>query len=54
MKIKDLIDKVVEENIQLWDMPDFTLIVRDASGKNLTVDNIKINKDNKTIRIVVK
>jgi hypothetical protein len=53
MKIQELIEKIAEENIQLWDMPQFSLIMRDETGKSLMIKNMKVNKENKTVRIVV-
>ena len=52
--VKDLIEKVSEQDVSLWDMQQFSLIIRDANGKTLSVEDVKVNADNKTIRIKVK
>lgn len=54
MKIQDLLEKVSEENIPFWDMRNFSLIVRDSKGKALTIHDMKVNAENKTVRITVK
>jgi hypothetical protein len=54
MKIQTLIDKISEQDIGLWDMPGFSVIIRDTNGKTLNVDDIKVDADKKTVRIRVK
>lgn len=54
MKIKTLIEKISEEDVALWDMQEFSVIIRDTSGKTLNVDDIKVDTDKKTVRIRVK
>lgn len=54
MKISDLLDKIAEANVNLWEMKEYSLVVRDSTGKELKLEDLKVNSDNKTIRIKVK
>lgn len=53
MKISDIINKVVEENVSLFEMNDYSIVIKDLNGKEMKIDNLKVKSDRKTIFISV-
>jgi hypothetical protein len=51
MRIQNILDKLDEENISLWDLKSFTITITDSDGKQRKIKNFKLNADDKTIRV---
>ena len=51
MSIQDLLDKVIEEGVSLWDMKSYTFTIIGPDGSTLEVKNIKIDTDNRKIKL---
>ena len=52
--VKELIEKVSEQNVGLWEMRQFSITIRDSRGRMLKVADIKVDADKKNIRIKVE
>jgi hypothetical protein len=52
--IKELIEKVSEQDVGLWEMRQFSITIRDTKGRMLRVTDIKVDPDKKNIRIKVE
>jgi hypothetical protein len=53
MKIQNLIDKVTEE-VTLWDMTSYDLVIKDSNNKRFEIIKIKPDTDKKTVVITIK
>jgi hypothetical protein len=53
MKIQDLLDKINEANVGLWDMPRYTVTIKDSKGNIVSISDLKVDseKENITIRL---
>lgn len=51
MSIQDLLDKVIEEGVSLWDMKSYTFKIIGPDGKQLIVKDIKIDPENRKIKL---
>jgi len=54
MKIQELLDKVGEYDIGLFELTSFSIDIRNSSNKTLTIDSLKIDEKSKKIIIKVK
>jgi hypothetical protein len=54
MKVQDLLDKVGEADVGLWDMPRYKIIIQDSKRNTVTVDTIKVDSEKETITIRLK
>jgi ABC-type transporter MlaC component len=54
MNIADLLNKVSEAGVSLWDLQEFKLSVRDENNKPVNIADMKIDSDNKNIIIKMK
>jgi hypothetical protein len=54
MKVQDLLDKVGEAEVGLWDMPRYKIIIQDSNRKTVNVENIKVDSEKETITIRLK
>lgn len=53
MSIQDLLEKVAEAGVSLWDMKKYTFTIRDSDGKECMVKDIKIDSENKKIKVKI-
>lgn len=53
MKIQEIIDKVTEE-YSLFEMPEFTVKIKDGDGKIYTINDLSMNGDDKEIEITIE
>ena len=51
MSIQDLLDKVAEEGVSLWDMKTYSFTIVGPDGNVLDVKDIKIDSDNRKIKL---
>lgn len=54
MTIQDILDKVAEQGISLWDLKGYNLKIFDARGKEIDIKNFKITEDTKEIKVRLK
>lgn len=54
MTVQDLLDKVSEAGVGFYELRGFVLKIRDSDGNEQTVQELKIDEDNKTIKIKLK
>lgn len=54
MQIQDLLDKVGEYDVGLFELKSFKIDIRNSSNKTLTIDSLKVDEDGKKIIIKVK
>jgi hypothetical protein len=54
MKIQDLITKITDLNISLWDAPSLNLVIKNNNDEEVTIKKIKVDKDQDTIFIHLK
>lgn len=51
MSIQDLLEKVAEKGVSLWDMKSYTFTIMGPDGDQLIVKDIKIDSDNRKIKL---
>lgn len=51
MTVQDLLDKVAEQGIALYEMRRFSLSVRDSDGSTKTIESLSIDENKKMIKI---
>lgn len=51
MTIQDILDKVSEAGVPLWDMKSYGFVIRDSSGIVYKVIDIKIDEEKQLIKI---
>ena len=53
MSIQDLLEKVAEAGVSLWDVKKYSFTIRDSNGNEKTIKDIKIDPDNKKIKVKI-
>lgn len=51
MSIQDLLDKVDEAGVSLWEMKSYSFTIVGPDGSKLEVKDIKIDEDNRKIKL---
>jgi len=54
MTIQDLLDKVSEAGVSLWDLKTYGFSIKDEDGNTYRVSDIKIDENNKKIKIKIE
>lgn len=54
MTIQELLEKVAESGVSLWDLKGYTLVIVDSAGKEKSIKDFTVKEDSKTIRVKLK
>lgn len=54
MNISDLLNKVSEAGVSLWDLQEYHLVIKDSNNNPINIGELKVDADKKTINIKTK
>lgn len=54
MKVQELLEKVSEQGVGLYELKGYSLVVRDTDGDEKTIEKLTVDEEKKQIRIKLK